>query len=72
MDAIVDAHSCNYHGRELAIFRNPGLPYHIVKRPSHLTLFTSEMGMIPTVSVHWSQEQRFTEDIETISKGCSQ
>lgn len=65
MDAMVDAHSYNYH-RKVAIFGDPDFV-------SSMTLFTSEMGMIPTVVCTGAKSKRFTEDIETISKekGCS-
>ncbi len=65
MDAMVDAHSYNYH-RKVAIFGDPDFV-------SAMTRFTSEMGMIPTVVCTGARSKRFTEDIDTISreKGCS-
>jgi len=65
MDAMVDAHSYNYH-RKVAIFGDPDVV-------SGLTRFTCEMGMIPTVVCTGTESKRFTEDINVISeeKGVS-
>jgi nitrogenase molybdenum-iron protein beta chain len=65
MDAMVDAHSYNYH-RKVAIFGDPDFV-------SSMTRFTSELGMIPTVVCTGAASKRFTEDIDIISKekGCS-
>lgn len=65
MDAMVDAHSYNYH-RKVAIFGDPDFV-------SGLTRFTCEMGMIPTVVCTGTESERFTQDINTISeeKGVS-
>ena len=59
MDAMVDAHSYNYH-REVAIFGDPDYV-------SGMTRFTAEMGMIPTVVCTGAKSTRFVEDIQTIS-----
>ncbi len=65
MDAMVDAHSYNYH-RKVAIFGDPDFV-------SGLTRFTCEMGMIPTVVCTGTESKRFIEDINIISeeKGVS-
>lgn len=65
MDAMVDAHSYNYH-RKVAIFGDPDFV-------SSLTRFTCEMGMVPTVVCTGTDSKRFKEDIDLISKekGCS-
>lgn len=65
MDAMVDAHSYNYH-RKVAIFGDPDFV-------SGLTRFTCEMGMIPTVVCTGTKSKRFIEDINEISmqKGVS-
>ena len=65
IDAMVDAHSYNYH-RKVAIFGDPDFV-------SGLTRFTCEMGMIPTVVCTGTKSKRFIEDINTISeeKGVS-
>jgi nitrogenase molybdenum-iron protein beta chain len=65
MDAMVDAHSYNYH-RKVAIFGDPDFV-------SGLTRFTCEMGMIPTVVCTGTESKRFIEDINVISeeKGVS-
>ncbi len=60
MDAMVDAHSYNYN-RKVAIFGDPDFV-------SSLTRFTAEMGMIPTVLCTGAKSNRFSEDIEVISK----
>lgn len=60
MDAMVDAHSYNYH-RKVAIFGDPDFV-------SSMTRFTSEMGMIPTVVCTGTESKRFTDDINTISR----
>lgn len=59
MDAMVDAHSYNYH-RKVAIFGDPDFV-------SGMTRFTSEMGMIPTVVCTGAKSNRFTEDINKIA-----
>ncbi len=59
MDAMVDAHSYNYH-RKVAIFGDPDFV-------SGLTRFTCEMGMIPTVVCTGTESKRFIEDIKVIS-----
>ncbi len=65
MDAMVDAHSYNYH-RKVAIFGDPDFV-------SGLARFTCEMGMIPTVVCTGTESKRFIEDINIISeeKGIS-
>ena len=65
IDAMVDAHSYNYH-RKVAIFGDPDFV-------SGLTRFTCEMGMVPTVVCTGTKSKRFIEDINTISekKGVS-
>jgi len=65
LDAMVDAHSYNYH-RKVAIFGDPDFV-------SGMTRFTSEMGMIPSVVCTGTESKRFIEDINSISeeKGCS-
>jgi nitrogenase molybdenum-iron cofactor biosynthesis protein NifN len=65
IDAMVDAHSYNYH-RKVAIFGDPDFV-------SGLTRFTCEMGMIPTVVCTGTESKRFIEDINNISeeKGVS-
>ena len=65
IDAMVDAHSYNYH-RKVAIFGDPDFV-------SGLTRFTCEMGMIPTVVCTGTKSKRFIEDINNISeeKGVS-
>ena len=60
MDAMVDAHSYNYH-RKVAIFGDPDFV-------SGLTRFTCEMGMIPTVVCTGTESKRFIEDINVISE----
>jgi nitrogenase molybdenum-iron protein beta chain len=65
MDAMVDAHSYNYH-RKVAIFGDPDFV-------SGLTRFTCEMGMTPTVVCTGTESKRFIKDINDISgeKGVS-
>ena len=65
IDAMVDAHSYNYH-RKVAIFGDPDFV-------SGLTRFTCEMGMTPTVVCTGTESKRFIEDINNISeeKGVS-
>lgn len=65
IDAMVDAHSYNYH-RKVAIFGDPDFV-------SGLTRFICEMGMIPTVVCTGTESRRFIEDINDISmeKGIS-
>ena len=65
IDAMVDAHSYNYH-RKVAIFGDPDFV-------AGLTRFTCEMGMIPTVVCTGTESKRFIEDINNISeeKGVS-
>lgn len=65
MDAIVDAHSYNYH-RKVALFGDPDFV-------SSLTRFTCEMGMTPTVVCTSAESKRFRDDVNTISqeKGCN-
>ena len=65
MDALVDAHSYNYH-RKVAIFGDPDFV-------SGLTRFTCEMGMTPTVVCTGTESKRFIGDINNISgeKGVS-
>ena len=60
MDALVDAHSYNYH-RKVAIFGDPDFV-------SGLTRFTCEMGMTPTVVCTGTESKRFIEDINNISR----
>jgi len=60
MDAMVDAHSYNYH-RKVAIFGDPDFV-------SGLTRFTAEMGMMPTVLCTGAKSNRFVEDVEIIAK----
>jgi nitrogenase molybdenum-iron protein beta chain len=60
IDAMVDAHSYNYH-RKVAIFGDPDFV-------SGMTRFTCEMGMIPTVLCTGTNSKRFVEDINIISK----
>lgn len=64
MDAMVDAHSYNYH-RKVAIFGDPDFV-------SSMARFTCEMGMKPTVVCTGVESKRFKEDLNTISqeKGC--
>jgi nitrogenase molybdenum-iron protein beta chain len=59
MDAMVDAHSYNYH-RKVAIFGDPDFV-------SSLTRFACEMGMIPSVVCTGTESKRFVEDINAIS-----
>ncbi|MBZ2165270.1 nitrogenase component 1 [Methanobacterium spitsbergense] len=59
LDAMVDAHSYNYH-RKVAIFGDPDFV-------SGMARFTSEMGMIPTVLCTGSRSQRFIGDINVIA-----
>ncbi len=59
LDAMVDAHSYNYH-RKVAIFGDPDFV-------SGMTRFTSEMGMLPTVVCTGAKSNRFTEDINIIA-----
>ena len=59
LDAMVDAHSYNYH-RKVAIFGDPDFV-------SGMARFTSEMGMIPTVLCTGSRSQRFIRDINVIA-----
>ncbi len=65
IDAMVDAHSYNYH-RKVAIFGDPDFV-------SGLTRFTCEMGMTPTVVCTGTKSKRFIGDINNISeeKGVS-
>jgi nitrogenase molybdenum-iron protein beta chain len=60
IDAMVDAHSYNYH-RKVAIFGDPDFV-------SGMTRFTCEMGMIPTVVCTGTKSKRFIEDIQIISE----
>ena len=60
IDAMVDAHSYNYH-RKVAIFGDPDFV-------SGMARFTCEMGMIPTVLCTGTNSKRFVEDINIISK----
>ena len=60
IDAMVDAHSYNYH-RKVAIFGDPDFV-------SGMTRFTCEMGMIPTVVCTGTKSKRFIEDIQVISE----
>ncbi len=60
IDAMVDAHSYNYH-RKVAIFGDPDFV-------SGMTRFTCEMGMIPSVLCTGTDSKRFTEDIQNISE----
>jgi nitrogenase molybdenum-iron protein beta chain len=60
MDAMVDAHSYNYH-RKVAIFGDPDFV-------SSMARFTCEMGMIPSVVCTGTESKRFIEDINVISK----
>ncbi len=59
LDAMVDAHSYNYH-RKVAIFGDPDFV-------SGMARFTSEMGMIPTVLCTGTRSQRFIGDINVIA-----
>jgi nitrogenase molybdenum-iron protein beta chain len=59
IDAMVDAHSYNYH-RKVAIFGDPDFV-------SGMTRFTCEMGMIPSVVCTGTKSKRFIEDIQIIS-----
>ncbi len=59
LDAMVDAHSYNYH-RKVAIFGDPDFV-------SGMARFTSEMGMIPTVLCTGTKSQRFIGDINVIA-----
>jgi nitrogenase molybdenum-iron protein beta chain len=60
IDAMVDAHSYNYH-RKVAIFGDPDFV-------SGLTRFTCEMGMVPSVVCTGTKSKRFIDDINIISK----
>ena len=60
IDAMVDAHSYNYH-RKVAIFGDPDFV-------SGMTRFTCEMGMIPSVVCTGTKSKRFIEDIQIISE----
>jgi nitrogenase molybdenum-iron protein beta chain len=60
IDAMVDAHSYNYH-RKVAIFGDPDFV-------SGMTRFTCEMGMTPSVLCTGTDSKRFTKDIENISE----
>jgi nitrogenase molybdenum-iron protein beta chain len=60
IDAMVDAHSYNYH-RKVAIFGDPDFV-------SGMTRFTCEMGMIPSVLCTGTKSKRFIEDIQFISE----
>jgi nitrogenase molybdenum-iron protein beta chain len=60
IDAMVDAHSYNYH-RKVAIFGDPDFV-------SGMTRFTCEMGMIPSVVCSGTKSKRFIEDIQIISE----
>lgn len=60
LDAMVDAHSYNYH-RKVAIFGDPDFV-------SGLTRFTAEMGMIPTVLCTGQQSERFVADVNLIAQ----
>ena len=59
LDAMVDAHSYNYH-RKVAIFGDPDFV-------SGMTRFTSEMGMTPTVVCTGAKSNKFSEDIDLIA-----
>lgn len=65
LDAMVDAHSYNYH-RKVAIFGDPDFV-------SGMTRFTAEMGMIPSVLCTGAKSKTFTDDVNFISheKGIS-
>ncbi len=60
VDAMVDAHSYNYH-RKVAVFGDPDFV-------SGMARFTCEMGMIPSVLCTGTNSKRFDEDIDAISK----
>ncbi len=60
IDAMVDAHSYNYH-RKVAIFGDPDFV-------SGMTRFTCEIGMIPSVVCTGTKSKRFIEDIQIISE----
>lgn len=60
IDAMVDAHSYNYH-RKVAVFGDPDFV-------SGMARFTSEMGMIPSVLCTGIRSKRFTEDMRIISE----
>ncbi len=60
LDAMVDAHSYNYH-RKVAIFGDPDFV-------SGMTRFTAEMGMIPSVLCTGTQSKRFTDEVNIIAK----
>ncbi|MBI4813606.1 MAG: nitrogenase iron-molybdenum cofactor biosynthesis protein NifN [Methanobacterium sp.] len=60
LDAMVDAHSYNYH-RKVAVFGDPDFV-------SGMTRFTAEMGMIPSVVCTGTKSQRFTNDVNSIAK----
>lgn len=65
LDAMVDAHSYNYH-RKVALFGDPDFV-------SGMTRFTAEMGMIPSVVCTGTESKIFTNDMNLISheKGIS-
>lgn len=60
LDAMVDAHSYNYH-RKVSIFGDPDFV-------SGMARFTAEMGMIPSVLCTGSESHRFVQDIQDISQ----
>lgn len=60
IDAMVDAHSYNYH-RKVSIFGDPDFV-------SGMARFTAEMGMIPSVLCTGSSSNRFSDDIDVLSK----
>lgn len=60
LDAMVDAHSYNYH-RKVSIFGDPDFV-------SAMARFTAEMGMIPTVLCTGSESPRFIKDVQDVSR----
>lgn len=60
LDAMVDAHSYNYH-RKVAIFGDPDFV-------SGMTRFTAEMGMIPSVVCTGTKSKIFNEDMSLITQ----
>ena len=60
LDAMVDAHSYNYH-RKVSIFGDPDFVSGMVR-------FTAEMGMIPTVLCTGSQSERFVQDVQDVAQ----
>ncbi|MDO5835758.1 MAG: nitrogenase iron-molybdenum cofactor biosynthesis protein NifN [Methanobacterium sp.] len=60
LDAMVDAHSYNYH-RKVAIFGDPDFV-------SGMTRFTAEMGMIPSVVCTGTKSKIFNKDMDCISR----